>query len=199
LKKKTAESGTLESNTRAGRSRMLSKDDYAKLKALNTKMRGDLMHAELAPKISKKIGSKVSAKTIFGASNGGGWRDIAKYTRPWLEDEHKKDRVRWTVKKSNEIQAGTDPWACTIDIDEKIFRCFTAKRKTTRSPVDQAAKSPDRIRVKSKTHIPQKMFLSAIAQPIRRKSLMGASGSTGARNRSRPSGIPRTALRVRWN
>ena len=40
----------------------------------------------------------------------------------------------WAGNKLNEIRDWRDPWACRIDIDKKIFRCFTAKRKTKKSP-----------------------------------------------------------------
>ena len=124
-----------------------------------------MTYAELAPKLSRALGYKVSATTVFREAKRHGWRDVAKYTRPWLEDEHKEQHRAWAGKKLNEIRDGKDPWACRIDIDEKMFRCFTAKRKTKKSPTDLEAESNGRVRVKYKTHIPQTMFLAAVAQP----------------------------------
>jgi hypothetical protein len=93
-----------------------------------------LTYAELAPKLSRALGYKVSATTVFREAKRNGWRDVAKYTRLWLEDEHKEQRRAWAGKKLNEIRDRKDPWACRIDIDEKMFRCFTAKRKSKNRP-----------------------------------------------------------------
>jgi transposase len=196
LKNKLAESGTLETKAKSGRSRMLSRKDYLTLEKLNTKVRGDMTYEELAPKLSRALGYKVSATTIWRYAKRNGWRDVAKYTRPWLEDDHKKQRHAWAAKKLNEIRDGKDPWYCRIDIDEKMFRCFTAKRKTKKSPTDLEAESNGRVRVKSKTHIPQTMFLAAVAQPDKKNKFNGRIGiyrcakpvPAKRKSRNRPAG-----------
>jgi len=165
FKKQLKDSGTLETKPKSGRPLKLSKADYEKLEKLNTKVHGDLTYAELAPKLSRALGYNVSATTIFRTAKRNGWRDVAKYTRPWLEEDHKKQRLAWAGKKLNEVKDGKNPWACRIDIDEKMFRCFTARRKSKKSPTDLAAETTGRVRVKSKTHVPQTMFLAAVAQP----------------------------------
>ena len=84
FKKQLKDSGTLETKAKSGRPLMLSKADYEKLEKLNTKVHGDLTYAELAPKLSRALGYNVSATTIFRTAKRNGWRDVAKYTRPWL-------------------------------------------------------------------------------------------------------------------
>jgi len=196
LKKKLAESGTLETEPKPGRQRLLSREDYLKLEKLNTKLHGNLTYEELAPKLSRELGYKVSATTIFREAKRNGWRDVAKYTRPWLEPEHKAQRRAWAGKKLNEIRDGKNPWAFRIDIDEKMFRCFTAKRKSKKSPTDLEAESNGRVRVKSKTHIPQTMFLAAVAQPDKKHKFDGRIGMyrcakpvpAKRKSRNRPAG-----------
>ena len=78
LKKKLAESGTLATKPIPGRPLKLSRKDYLKLENLNTEARGDLTYAELASKLSRALGFKVSATTIFKTAKRNGWRDIAK-------------------------------------------------------------------------------------------------------------------------
>lgn len=78
LKKKLAESGTLATKPIPGRPLKLSRKDYLKLEKLNTEARGDLTYAELASKLSRALGFKVSATTIFKTAKRNGWRDIAK-------------------------------------------------------------------------------------------------------------------------
>lgn len=84
LKKKLAESGTLETKPIPGRPRMLSREDYLKLEKLNTKVRGDLTYEELAPKLSRALGYKVSATTIFREAKRNGWRQRLQASPPEL-------------------------------------------------------------------------------------------------------------------
>ena len=69
-----------------------------------------------------------------------------------------------------------DPRYCVVDIDEKIFRCFTRKRKTKKDPDWVAEDQRGSVRVKSKSHIPQTMFLSAVAQPEKKHKFDGRIG-----------------------
>ena len=56
FKKQLVDSGTLETKAIPGRPLKLSQEDYKKLEKLNTKVRSDLRHAELAPKLSRALG-----------------------------------------------------------------------------------------------------------------------------------------------
>ena len=62
------------------------------------------------------------------------------------------------------------------DIDEKMFRCFTAKLMTKTSPTNLAAEIRVGVRAKSKTHIPQTIFLAAVAQPDKKNKFDGRAG-----------------------
>ena len=77
-------SGTLETKPIPGRPRMLSREDYLKLEKLNTKVRGDLTYEELAPKLSRALGYKVSATTIFREAKRNGWRQRLQASPPEL-------------------------------------------------------------------------------------------------------------------
>ena len=71
---------------------------------------------------------------------------------------------------------GKDPWYCVVDIDEKIFRSFTRKRKTEKDPNWLEEDQRGSVRVKSKSHIPQTMFLSTVAQPQPKRKFDGRIG-----------------------
>ena len=75
-----------------------------------------------------------------------------------------------------QVRRDEDPWYGHVDIDEKIFRCFTRKRKTRKDPEWAAEDQRGSVRVKSKSHIPQTMFLSAVAQPEPKHKFDGRIG-----------------------
>ena len=134
-KKQLTEEGSLESkHSRAGRPRKLLAAQVAKLTKLNRQKLGDLTYRELAKALKRRIGFAVSAVTIWRTAKREGWVDVAKYTRPWLTDEQILARLKWAAEKLQKEKRGEDPWYCVVDIDEKIFRCFTRKRKTKKDP-----------------------------------------------------------------
>ena len=90
-----------------------------------------------------------------------------------MTDEQKEARRKWVAEKLEMVRRGLDPWYCVVDIDEKIFRCFTRERKTKKGLKWAAEDQRGSVRVKSKSHIPQTMFLSAVAQPHPKRKFDG--------------------------
>jgi transposase len=177
--KQLVEEGSLESKkSRAGRPPKLQAEHYEKLRKLNREKLGDWTYRELAHGLKKRIGFVVSHVAIWRMAKKKDWRDVPKYTRPWLTDEQKEARRKWAAEKLEQAMRGRGegPWYCHVDIDEKIFRCFTRKRKTKKDPEWLAEDQRGSTRVKSKSHIPQTMFLSAVAQPEPKHKFDGRIG-----------------------
>ena len=176
-KKQLMEEGSLESKkSLTGRPRKLQDEHVAKLTKLNREKLGDWTYEELARGLKRRIGFVVSHMTIWMTARRMGWRHVAKYTRPWLTPEQIEARRKWAAEKLEQVRRDEDPWYGHVDIDEKIFRCFTRKRKTKKDPEWAAEDQRGSVRVKSKSHIPQTMFLSAVAQPEPKHKFDGRIG-----------------------
>jgi hypothetical protein len=156
---KTGDLSHVQTKPRSGRPTVMTPRKVAKLQQVATENGFDMSFREMGASLG------VSPSTIHKHVHLDGWHVVKSQTRPLLTATQRQQRLDWATihRKST--------WEAWVDVDEKWFHTLTGC--PLKVPPGQSA---PKFEVKSKSHIPKVMMLSAIAKPKPRAGFNGLIG-----------------------
>lgn len=152
---------SLEEKPRPGRPRKVDSTFPFRLKAASEKFHHEFTFEELATEIED-----LSPTTLWRELKRLGWREVRRLSKPRLKKEQIEKRVSWANANR------TNKWSNHVDVDEKWFITKQLGRKIKVGPDEKL--DPDYPRHKS--HVPQVMFIAAVARPRPRFGFDGRVG-----------------------